>query len=70
MHRYVWKFYNGDIPKGYDIHHKDGNKLNNKIENLEILSHSEHTKLYASGYNQFTTKEMKEKNKIIRRNYA
>ena len=23
MHRYVWRFYKGDIPKGYDIHHKD-----------------------------------------------
>ena len=23
MHRYVWEFYNGPIPKGYDIHHDE-----------------------------------------------
>ncbi len=42
MHRYVWKFYNGEIPKGYEIHHIDENKSNNNIENLMILSVSEH----------------------------
>jgi len=25
------------------VHHKDGNKLNNKLENLEIISQSQHT---------------------------
>ena len=37
MHRYVWEFYNGEIPKGYHIHHKDEDKSNNKIENLECI---------------------------------
>lgn len=26
------------------VHHKDGNKLNNKIENLEIMLHAEHSR--------------------------
>lgn len=46
MHRYVWKFYNGEIPDGYDIHHKDGNRYNNDISNLECIESVEHKKLH------------------------
>ena len=47
MHRYVWEFYNGKIPEGYEIHHKDLNRNNNNIENLECISTSDHRKLHA-----------------------
>lgn len=30
----------------YDVHHKDMNKLNNSVENLQILTRSEHKKLH------------------------
>ena len=43
-HRWVWEHHNGLIPENMDIHHKDGNKDNNQIENLGILSRSEHRK--------------------------
>ena len=43
LHRDVWEFYSGKkIPKGYHIHHKDGNWLNNDFSNLECLSRKEH----------------------------
>ena len=42
LHRAVWEYYNGKIPKGYQIHHKDHNIDNNNIENLECLSAREH----------------------------
>ena len=42
VHRLIWEEQFGIIPEGRDIHHKDGNKRNNKIENLEILSRKEH----------------------------
>lgn len=43
-HRWVWINHHGAIPKGMDIHHKDGDKSNNEIENLEMLSRSDHLK--------------------------
>lgn len=30
LHVYVWEHFNGTIPKGYEIHHKDFNKKNNE----------------------------------------
>lgn len=44
MHRYVWEFYNGKIPAFCQVHHKDGNKDNNDIDNLELLRSGEHQK--------------------------
>lgn len=42
LHRAIWAHHNGPIPKGVDIHHVDGNPLNNDISNLEALGHGEH----------------------------
>ncbi|GHV89874.1 hypothetical protein AGMMS50268_03770 [Spirochaetia bacterium] len=54
MHRDVWQYNNGPIPDDFDIHHKDHDKSNNGIENLEMLSKSEHARMYSTGKNQFT----------------
>ena len=43
LHRLVWEEHFCKIPDGYVVHHKDGNKLNNDINNLESMSFSEHT---------------------------
>jgi len=40
-HRCVWVWFNGDIPDGYEINHIDANRSNNRIENLELVTHSE-----------------------------
>lgn len=47
-HRYVWEKHNGKIPRGHVIHHKDGNKLNNSIKNLQCMIKLEHDKLNTS----------------------
>lgn len=54
MHRYVYEKEVGKIPKGYDIHHVNGKKYDNSIENLMCISKSEHTKLYSPHNNQYT----------------
>lgn len=46
MHRYVWEYFNGEIPKGFDVHHKDHNVDNNDISNLELLSSHDHKVLH------------------------
>ncbi len=34
------------IPKGFNVHHKDGDKMNDKKSNLIVLTHSKHSKLH------------------------
>ena len=38
VHRLVWKTFVGPIPEGMQINHKDENKTNNSLENLEIVT--------------------------------
>ena len=42
LHRAVWEKENGKIPKGFHIHHIDGDRTNNRLSNLQIISASEH----------------------------
>lgn len=44
IHNIVARTFIGEIPDGYEVHHIDGNKQNNNISNLEILSKKEHCK--------------------------
>lgn len=48
LHRSVWEFHNGEIPNGYHVHHKDGNKDNNQISNLMLLDGSKHLSVHMS----------------------
>ena len=43
VHRLVYEYFGTDFNKDYHIHHIDGNKQNNCIDNLECVSPSEHT---------------------------
>lgn len=42
LHRAIWEAKNGPAPKGHQIHHKDGNALNNDISNLECIETGKH----------------------------
>lgn len=46
LHRYVWECEKGEIPPKTHIHHIDGDKSNNSIENLCILTDREHLSLH------------------------
>ena len=50
---HIWLFENHHkrkIKQGYEIHHKDFNKLNNNIENLEELTPKEHQNKHLNRY--------------------
>lgn len=46
LHRYVWECNYGEIPKGFEIHHIDGDKRNNDIKNLIMIPSKDHRSLH------------------------
>ncbi len=48
LHRFIWTYFNGEIPDGYEIHHCDFDKENNDISNLILLTEVEHRKIHAN----------------------
>lgn len=61
LHVYVWEFETGEkVRRGYHIHHKDGNKDNNDITNLAMITREEHEKLHANSLTSDRKKQMAE----------
>lgn len=56
-HRFVWEKHFGKIPKGYDVHHKNGIKDDNRPSNLELIKKVYHQSL----------RHIKDKKGIIRK---
>jgi len=48
-HNVVWEEHHGAIPAGMQVHHKDHDKKNNKIDNLEIMTPLEHKREHSGG---------------------
>lgn len=44
IHRLVWETFNEPIPEGYYIDHIDGNKSNNALSNLRLVTQSDNMK--------------------------
>jgi len=44
--RLVWECFNGKIENGLILHHKDFNEINNKLDNLELLTVTEHNRVH------------------------
>jgi hypothetical protein len=43
-HRLVWIHFRGPIPAGMQINHKNGNKTDNRLRNLEVMTPSENAR--------------------------
>lgn len=65
VHRFVWEKYHGMVPEGYVIHHKDENKLNWAIENLELLSRSNHIKEHKNIVHKKGVPVIAKKNELV-----
>lgn len=50
-HRVVWVWHNGQIPAGMVVNHKDFNKANNRIENLEVMTQKENVEYSRCNFN-------------------
>ena len=46
IHRLVWEAFNGEIPAGLQVDHVDGDKSNNALSNLRLVTASENTARY------------------------
>lgn len=46
IHRLVWETFMGEIPKGYDVHHINHNRQDNRLENLKLINKIEHCKTH------------------------
>lgn len=74
-HRYVMEKHLGRTLESWeDVHHIDGDKLNNNISNLMVVSHQEHTRItnserkYVKGYKlNLTDQERKNRGDRIRK---
>jgi len=56
-HIYVWEQANGKpVPKGWHVHHKNGVASDNRLENLEAMTSSKHTKVH----NDMRAKELED----------
>ena len=45
-HRWLWEQANGKVPEGYQVHHIDFDKLNDSLDNLQLLTRAEHIKIH------------------------
>lgn len=48
LHRVVWETHNGPIPRGYEVHHINGNRADNNIGNLQLMLAEDHHRHHAN----------------------
>lgn len=52
VHVLEWEKANGPKPKGFEIHHRDEDKGNWELSNLELMTNSDHQKTHAGWVRQ------------------
>jgi hypothetical protein len=62
-HIKLWESYYGTVPDGYIIHHINHDHYDNRIENLKIMTDSEHRRYHALNRSDETLKKIGESSK-------
>lgn len=55
VHRLVAMFYCNDYFEGCHVHHIDGNRINNNVENLKCMTIKEHLQMHKEKYSKDKT---------------
>jgi hypothetical protein len=55
QHRHVWRLANGDIPSGYEVHHVNHVRTDNRLENLELIEKAAHRRAHNPKVNKNCT---------------
>lgn len=64
LHRLVWEdWYGRPVPEGYDIHHLNGIKTDNRIQNLQCVERSAHRRFHTQNMSDETRKKISESKK-------
>ena len=59
LHRLIWEdWYGKSVPDGYVIHHLNGNKTDNRIQNLQCVEQRLHKKFHARNMSDEIMKNM------------
>lgn len=58
LHRLVWETFNGAIPEGYEVNHINEDKTDNRLVNLNLMSHLENIR-YGTGIKRSADKRKK-----------
>jgi len=53
LHRLIFEDFYGEIPTGYNVHHKNEKKTDNCIMNLQLMEPGEHVSLHKKGENHY-----------------
>ena len=58
IHKLVYEAFHGKVPKGLIIHHKDANRANPNLDNLEVVTYSENIRAAIDcGNREYTDKQ-------------
>ena len=78
LHNVIYAWYKGEVPLGYEVDHIDGDSLNNKIDNLQLLTHEKNLQrrsikgvnhwFYTKGYTEESWAKRQQELKDIRDN--